>query len=103
MTRLTPEEIGWLHEQFAEMMGSKGQPDHEEHLENYQCLVLNLAPKLIAAAESGARLREVYEAAKELADHRRRIGAPLGKLEATLYAAVDALAEPTDVAQEVKS
>ncbi len=33
--------------QFDEMMASKGQPDHEYHLENYQCLALNITPEML--------------------------------------------------------
>lgn len=46
-----------LRKQFNEMMASQGQANHLYHLENYQCLVLNLAPMLIELAEEALSKR----------------------------------------------
>lgn len=79
MNDLTPETIAALRKQFDEMMASKGQPDHDDHLHDFQCFVLNCAPQLIAAAEENARLRAVVETAK--ADLQRIIDGTLMELE----------------------
>lgn len=58
------ELIPELRKQFNEMMASKGQPDHEDILHDYQCFALNMTPALLDAADECDRLREVVEAAK---------------------------------------
>lgn len=66
--------------QFDEMMASKGQPDHEYHLENYQCLALNITPEML---DEIIRLRaEVEKLRRRFASrglgHQTRHSASLG-------------------------
>lgn len=81
--------------QFDEMMASKGQPDHEYHLENYQCLALNITPEMLdeiirlrAEVEKLRRVRDAAEAYRSVSTLRGY--APAQAAWETLCAALDA-------------